>query len=204
MNETATTRIRGAQQAAVPRWLLALMAVILLGLLAGGFWFYRSQEAHHRQIAEANLNAIAKLKVEQIVQWRRERLADAGFIMEGPFYVENMAALMAGSPAAAEKLMTRNRAISRHLGYQDVLLVSPAGEIRLSLSGEKGTVSPALQETVAVAFRARQPMLSDLHKSAADPAAHLDAVAPFFAGSDPDSPPLGAVVMRRDVSRFLY
>ena len=72
-----------------PRWFMAVFALMTLILLAGGALFYRAQERYFRQDAETNLNTIASFKVDQIVQWRAERIGDAAVIMESPFFIDS-------------------------------------------------------------------------------------------------------------------
>ncbi len=79
------------QKAPSSRWLAATFALLLLLLLAGGAWFYRAQEQQLRREAEADLQAIADLKVSQIVGWRAERLADAAVLAHSPLFIEGVA-----------------------------------------------------------------------------------------------------------------
>ena len=61
-----------------PKWLLAVFGLIALAILAGAHWFYKIQEYQLMQKVGDELDAIAHLKADQIVQWRNQRLADAG------------------------------------------------------------------------------------------------------------------------------
>ena len=63
-----------------PRWLAAALAILIIAVMAGGYWFYRDQNQTARKTAQEQLGSIAQLKVSQIVQWRAERLGDAGVI----------------------------------------------------------------------------------------------------------------------------
>ncbi len=68
------------------KWvLIGLFSVIALALMAGGYWFYRNEVQEIRKEKTDNLKAIAGLKVNQIVRWRKERLSDAHLNSEAPF-----------------------------------------------------------------------------------------------------------------------
>ena len=69
------------------RWLLLLIALVFIGLLAGGTWFYREQEQYVRREVEQELNTIAELKAGEIARWRRERIADAMILLRSPYFV---------------------------------------------------------------------------------------------------------------------
>ena len=53
------------------------LAVLTAGVIAAGIFYYRSQLASCRADAHDRIGAIADLKVDELVLWRKERLADA-------------------------------------------------------------------------------------------------------------------------------
>ncbi len=59
------------------RGFLVVLGLVLTLAIAAGFWIYRTEEARADLKAHVGMEAIARLKVDQIVQWRGERLADA-------------------------------------------------------------------------------------------------------------------------------
>ena len=187
-----------------PRWLVAILALAVLVLLAGGVWFYRSQEQQLRQHAEEQLEAIADLKVNQIASWRAERLADAAVIAADPFFIEGVAQWLADPQSEqVEYILARFRSVKEQYGYYDVLLVDATGQVRLSLSGR---LDPLDEETVQVvtALRDRQPTLTDLHPGSGDLPIHMGVIAPLFAANAQADEPVGAVILQSDATQFLY
>ncbi len=91
-----------------------------------------------------------------------------------------------------------------YYGYEDVLLVDTAGEVRLSLSGQPGPLHADTAQVLAAALQERQPLLTDLHASPDDPRPHIGVVAPLFAGPDGTGGPVGAVVLQSNAEQFLY
>ena len=193
------------QKNTFPRWLMAALVVVVVAVLAGGAWFYRSQEQHLQHSAEAELQTIARLKMDQIVGWRAERLADAAMFTDSPFFVEGVARWMA-SPRAedTEKILSRFRADQRYSYYSDVWLVDAGGQVRLSLSGHPGPLHAEVAQALALAVRERRPVLTDLHLGADDQPPRLSAVAPLFAPNSETTEPLGAVILQTDAQQFLY
>ena len=61
------------------------MLAVVIGV---GVWLHHVEEASADHKAHANLEAIARLKVDQIVQWRGERLADAVDLMSSSYLIE--------------------------------------------------------------------------------------------------------------------
>lgn len=187
------------------RWLMAVLILTLLILLAGGTWFYRSQQRQLRQRAERNLQAIAQLKMNQIVAWRAERLGDAATLTESPFFTDAAAQALENPQAGRQdEILAQFKALQKSHHYDDILLIDAAGQIRLSLGGRLGLVHEDVSQALHRALQDRQPVLTDLHRGPGDLPPHLDAVAPLFTGNESGGEPVGAVVLQIDASQFLY
>ena len=55
---------------------ILIFFLLATGIVTGGYFSYRSYEKNYRAEVEQQLSAIADLKVNQLVQWRKERLGD--------------------------------------------------------------------------------------------------------------------------------
>ncbi|RJX25961.1 MAG: GAF domain-containing protein [Desulfurivibrio sp.] len=189
-----------------PRLLLAMLAAGLLILLSGGIIYHRSQEQQLRAKAEEDLAAVARLKAEQIMQWRAERLADAAVVTASPFTAAALTSWLAGPlPELRDAILAHFRILQQQYHYHDILLADVDGRVLLSLSGRPDLLlhQDALR-FLAEALRRRQPLLSDLHSGPAGLASHLDVIAPFFAGDPGSGQPAGAVILQSDARQFLY
>ena len=65
------------QQTTPAAWLLLLFLVLAGCITVMDVRYLNRSQANARSAAEVELEAIADLKVQQLVNWRRERLADA-------------------------------------------------------------------------------------------------------------------------------
>ena len=187
------------------RAVYAGMGLALLGVLAGGAWFYWAQEQQVRREVEADLEAIARLKADQIVQWRAERLGDAAVLMGSQFFGAGVTRWLTDPQAdLAEKILARFRAMQLHNRYSDVLLVDARGQVRLRRSGRTDALAAPELEGLATAFRTRQPVLSDLHTEPAGLPPHANLIAPLFQKTGADLQPIGAVVFEIEARQFLF
>ena len=64
----------------IPWFLITVFVLLVTGILFAGFRFYQQQQNRIKSEAQNYLIAIADLKVNQITQWRRERIADGDHI----------------------------------------------------------------------------------------------------------------------------
>lgn len=188
-----------------PRWLIVASGLAMLALIGGGYWFYFYQERHLRQNSQANLQAAAQLKTNQIAEWRSEQLRDAAAIMGSTFLAEAVEQFFADSRAElAEKILSQFRAMQQLFHYRDVMLVGRDGQVRLSLSNHLGSLQEDAIQSLAEALRERKPVLSDLHVGPADLPPHIDLVAPLMSETRNTKDPVGAVVFQLDARQFLY
>ncbi len=184
------------------RWFL--MGLIFMGLLliGGGIWLFRTQQAALRADAEADLAAIAELKADQIAQWCAERLGDAAVIMDSRSLIEGITRWLADQrPEDAEGILARFRDLQAGYGYDDILLVDAAGQVRLRLSEQDIPLAPEALETVQQAWAERRPLMVDLHVDARGGQPHTGTVAPLF---DEDGAPLAAILLQMNAESFLY
>ena len=179
-----------------------LLLVALLGL---GAWFYRAQKQDLRHQAETQLEAVARLKADQIVAWRQARLDDAAILMERPaFLADARLWLGEGLPKAADETLRRFQSLRKQYRYHDVLLVDPDGTVRLSVSGHAGSYHAGAGAALVAALRERKPVFTELHTETDDPTPHLGVVAPLFSNQGEASRPLGAVILVSDARQFLF
>ena len=167
--------------------------------------FHRTQLAHLRQQVQDELASISGLKIQQLVAWRAERLGDGGVLSDSPFLIEAVARWRSLPTAAlTAQLRARFRSLQHHYGYQDVMLVDPAGQVLLSMTGAAGVVSGDDATALAQALRDRKVLLSEIHSGPEHPFPHLNVVAPLFDGDSTNATAVGALFLVADARQALY
>ena len=179
-----------------------LFAAIVVGVVAGGYGFYRVSGARIRLDKYNELAAIGELKAGQIVQWRQERLDDAIKNAESPLFRKAVAAWLkdSGNPALRGEFVERLKLEQRVKGYTDALLLDPDGRILLAAKDDPGPVDDATMKALAQAIEGKQAVLSELFRSP-DGNVYLDAVAPV---SDAGNQPIAIAILRSDANKYLY
>jgi PAS domain S-box-containing protein len=172
----------------------------ILAVVAGSLWFYHSQRQYLGRRAEIDLDSIARMKVDGIVTWRKDRLADASMLVQSALIREAMMKWLAGGdPQGSQPLLDEFRTLQSTYAYSDVRLADSSGKVRLSLCGRNDALAPEVARAVADAGRERKPVLTDFYAAAGEPP-HLDVVAPLLAGGSP----VGALILQNDASQVLF
>jgi len=179
------------------------LTLLVLGAPIGGYWIIQNNLQQAKTLINDQVNSIARLKVQQITTWRKERLADAELLRVNPAIVTDLLRCLANGTAPRERgeAKTYLDAMSRYYGYEGFLLIDTQGTIRYSSLGSgQVTLDEEGQAALAEAWRTRGTVMSDLHAGAEYPYPHLGIIAPLFQGSAP----AGAVLLLVDARQTLY
>jgi PAS domain S-box-containing protein len=185
-----------------PFFAAALFLVLLAVIVAGAWYYYQHQEKNFRIKVQDELSAVANLKMEQIVSWRKERLADAEILSTGSM-------LISGS-GLEETIRDRFRRIGpllvaykKDFGYYSLIVTDIAGRVLENIGDT--TRAPLYVDTAAIlqVVSEKKTKVVDFYRCPACGRIHLDVLVPVFAG-DTGSAVAGVAVLRRDPSNFLF
>ncbi|MCX7826706.1 MAG: hypothetical protein N2689_14280, partial [Verrucomicrobiae bacterium] len=124
-------------------WAVAVYAALAAAVAAAGWLHLRSQQADARRKAEDQLNTIADLKVQQIADWRRERLNDGTFFAQAAFVRRDVRAFLdAPASAAKAELLSWLTLLKGGDRYARVWLFDARGELRLMLPDDENRPGP--------------------------------------------------------------
>jgi PAS domain S-box-containing protein len=160
---------------------LGVFAVLTLAFGAAGAIAHRVAEAEFRASRAAELGAVVALKVEQVVQWREERLADAATLARDPVLV---AALV--DPRGRRASLGRAELESWFEGLRgfgecvSVALVDPSG-VPLARAGPVDHDPQAVRALVARSAAGGRPVMSGV-RDEQEGGPHLDVVAAVHEG----------------------
>jgi PAS domain S-box-containing protein len=181
----------------------ATLAIPLLVLLCGGLWFYHAEKSAARLKAQQQLAAIAHLKVDQLVAWRKARLDDATLLMNTAPLSKNVTAYFIDSEGTSvEELRNQLHNLQEHGQYAELLVVDLEGRVRLSVNGQQETLN-GYAAALAEALRTCRPVFTDLHTETQQPEPHISLVVPVFSADRHASRPLGAVILINNAAQFL-
>jgi PAS domain S-box-containing protein len=203
---TGKSSIAGRRDSGGAEWLLGLIFVCLAaGIVAAGYFYYRNYEKHYRSEVERQLSAVADLKVGELAQWRKERLADgAVFFKNGSFsglvrrFFENPEDVQAQREIQAwvEKYQTANQ-------YDHVRLLDAQGVTRMSVPAGRPAMSSTVAQRLPEVLRTGQVTFQDFYQNEHDQRVYLAILVPIVDEQEAGRP-LGVLVLRIDPETYLY
>ncbi|MDS4032229.1 MAG: GAF domain-containing protein [Candidatus Contendobacter sp.] len=180
----------------------AVFVSVTLALLAGGYGYYQNEAERIRQEKYQDIATIGELKVNQILQWRRERLANARKTSRSPFFQRALAEWRGApeTPGLRADWRRRLKLEQEAYGYADALLLDPDGRILLAATDDPGPVDSVTQQAITAALASHGAVFSDFYRSPAG-RVYLDTVVPV---PDAEERPLAVLILRSDAVSYLY
>lgn len=183
------------------RLLVVLLCVVVMGLAAGGYYLYRQQE---RSIIEThcdNLQALVKLKADEITAWRQERLGDARMNSSGIIQLLVQQWSSAPTPDLLETIRQRFLVFQQNEGYVNLVLINPQGTVITSLQQKNEGLEPDEQYLVERTLVAGQPVFGDFYYCRNCQRIMLNLAAPIFDSAGQE---VAVLMLIADPERDLY
>ncbi|SPD75254.1 Multi-sensor hybrid histidine kinase [uncultured Desulfobacterium sp.] len=187
---------------AYQRGLALIFVVVAILLAAGGYWFYCSQARAIRNEKYNDLKTIAELKIGQIIEWRKERLADSRIYSSGVLRAGIRRWIRSGNDTALKKAVLKHlEFLSRTGRYQNIIVTDPEGKILISLNPSLVEPESMTRQLVAQAAASRRPVFGDLFRCPFCKSVHLDVAAPILNN---EGLPLAVLMLRSDAEKRLF
>lgn len=184
----------------------SILTFLLLGMLVlfVGRVVYVDTREQYRGEVERQLAAVAELKVSEIVQWRRERVADAN-MLHGNHALARMAEQAWADPPdalAAVELQNWLERIYKSHRFLRILLLDNFGVTRVSIPDDLPPVDELTKEIAWEAFDQKSVAFNDLHRHGPDQEPHLSTVIPLMTADG--ARPVGLLALMLDPGDYLY
>jgi PAS domain S-box-containing protein len=181
---------------------IALFGVLTLGILAGGYFYYRTEVDDARAEKLAQIKAVADLKADQIRKWRQERLDDAGRVANDPLFSQAVADWLRSPNLSRVRrdLLRRLQLEQSASEYTEAILLDLDAHPLLSAGTDHDPADISLKNALGEALARNAAVLSEPYRCSCG-RVHVDAVAPIL---NPDRRPIAIFVLRGDAQTYLY
>jgi hypothetical protein len=187
-------------------WLLGLIfACLAAGIVAAGYFYYRSYEKRFRAEVEHRLSAIAELKVGELVQWRKERLGDGAMLFQNAAFSSLVRRVVAKQvdAEAQRQLQTWVGKYQTANQYAEVRLLDAQGFTRVSVPTDQAPMSSTILRRILEVLRSGQVTFQDFYRNEHDQRVQLAVLVPILDESDAGHP-LGVLALLIDPEIYLY
>ncbi|MCX5653772.1 MAG: PAS domain S-box protein, partial [Planctomycetota bacterium] len=188
-----------------PWHLLVVFTLLAAGIVAVGYIYYHGYEQHHCTEVERQLLAIAELKTDELVDWRRDRMGDAAVFFKNAAF-SALVRRHFGKPDDAEaqsQLRSWLGQFQAGLSYGRVFLLDARDVVRMQVPDTPEPLAPHLPRDAAETLRSGKITFLDFHRGAPDGPIHLTILVPILDEEDGNRP-LGVLAIQIDPAAYLY
>lgn len=185
------------------RLMIFILFFAALFLIIYGLWFYRQQSQTIRLDKINELNSIAELKVNEILQWRKERLADIKIFSDNPFINDafNQWLTSPNNQTTETAILESFQLLKDSYQYRNIILVNKTGSVSLSLDPQFSELDEYTSELVSRAIKDNNIFIGDFYRNMESNQVNLDI---FAAIRGEQNQPVGALILRVDPEAYLY
>jgi PAS domain S-box-containing protein len=185
--------------------LVLVFVLLAVGIVTVGGLYYRGYENRYRAEMEQQLSAIAALKVDELVQYRQERLGDGSIFFKNAAFsaLVRRAFDNRRDTAAHAELRTWLEKYQKHDQYDGVFLLDDRGAEWMAVPEGRLPVASVIVQRVPEILRSRETALQDFHRNEHDQKVYLTVLVPIFDGQA-GRRALGILGLRIDPQTHLY
>ncbi|MDP2997191.1 MAG: ATP-binding protein [Bryobacterales bacterium] len=183
--------------------LILILAFLAAGIVTAGYLYYRNYEKQYRAEVEGQLSAIAGLKVGELAQFRKERLADAAVLFRNVSFSALIRRFLE-NPGDADAQHQIQAWIGKYQAqYDRVYLLDTRGATRMSAPAAPEPVDAIISRRASEILRSELVTLQDFYRNEHNQRIYLAVLVPIFDERN-GGRPLGVVVLRIDPETYLY
>lgn len=185
-------------------YLIVVFLLLSLAVSITGFFAYHKYSKAMRSINQQQLAAVAYLKVQQIISWRKERTVDA-LSIQNPIISRSIHQFLENpSIGNRQEILALVESIYSAYDYENIMLFDAQDKLRMSANNKGLHVERPYAVSAAQMIAAPQIYFSDLHK--AEDSAHVeqDIFVPIMIPKGLETVLVGYVQLLMYAEDFLF
>lgn len=186
--------------------LIGFFLLLSVTIIGGGTFYYRAEEKAVKNNHLANLKSISRLKIDQIVSWRRESFNDLKATAEGPLFritLEEWIKTGKKEDKNKELLISRLNVARTNYQYESIAVLDKGGKIILAVDQHKFKMCDRTHQLFQKTLQTGNLIFGDFYQCPGFRKIMLDLMAPISTRVK-DAQVMGVLVLRIDPQVFLY
>lgn len=182
--------------------LIIIFIILAAGIVASGVVYYVNYQRKYQQEVERQLSAIANLKSAGLIQYRKERLADAEVFFNNEIfsgYVDRYIKGIQKKQAELQIKMWLNHVQSPNQ-IDFIALTDTKGQVLLTVPENNVPIDSLLLHRIGQLRAMREIIFQDFYTNSINKKVYLSILVPLIHRGSLS----GVLILRIDPSRFLY
>jgi PAS domain S-box-containing protein len=190
----------------IPWRLIVIFIFFSIAIIVGGIFFYKSQRNRIFTENQNSLTAISILKIEQIEQWRKERLGNAATIRNNEPLIRSIKQYLKdeNQPDLRRELLKWMESVYISFDYSGVCILDTLLKTRLSISRIDSVGTGNLKNELSMFLDKQIIVFKDLHRTQNKGSIHMDLLIPLIESNKGNTRPFGILILRIDPDKILF
>ena len=180
-----------------------MTSFVSLFLVLGGYLYIQHESRVIRNDKYNELKAISGLKLNQIIQWRKERIADIIALSQSPLFQDAIECSFSSKNNSALKAKLKSLLVltKQEYKYTITFITSAKGELFLSSDTGFKTVDSITILHINEAVLQKEIIFTDFYYNKFSKQICLDILSPLI---DKNHVPIAVLILRVDPNEYLY
>ncbi len=183
---------------------IIVMVLLIFGIAGLAIIAIKYYENQYLDQVRSQLTSISKLKVAEIETWRSERITDAKYYFNNPFFSRAIEDYLkdGGTSETNAEISHWFAAIKNNPEYSEIFLLDSVGSLIIDISSVSQSSIEILLEDIQTAYQSKNILVKDFYRKSINDPICLSILVPVF--STDDESPLAVLVLTIDPQVYLY
>jgi diguanylate cyclase (GGDEF)-like protein/PAS domain S-box-containing protein len=186
---------------------IIIFVIFSAGILTLAYDYYRTIEVKFRYQVESELLAVSKLKTDQLVLWRKERVGNA-ILSQNILITASIKRLLANPDSLSpqqemQDWLTQYINYFGQQGYDYAYFLDTKGVTRLSIPAQANGLDAFIKDQALASMQTGEVKLQDFYRDTSSQRIYMALIVPLL-DKKANNQALGAFVIRIDPAIFLY
>jgi PAS domain S-box-containing protein len=189
----------------VPKLSILIFCFISIIIILTGYFFYKVREEKNKADIFSHLSYITKLKSDEIISWRNERLIDATDLRENQSLINDIHEwfLNKNNPTIKSRIQDWLKYLSSNINYGNVYLMNTNLGIELQANDKKYLDSSEMNY-LRNSVISKKISFTDLHRSLYNNLINMDLIIPLLHPNSKNGNAIGVVVITIDPAKVFF
>ena len=175
--------------------ILSIWFFFILIITISSIVFYRSEKKDAINLLRKDIKSTTNTKVTRILEWHKNRLADAQMFSQSPFFVSAVNDFMKNNNQVLKsKIEKRLNLININNHYTTLAIIDKYSNVIINVGDSIDKIDTLTKEYITQVFNEKKILFTDFYECKTHNSLHLDYIAPLI--NDNDSTIFAAIIFR--------
>ena len=186
-------------------FMVLFFVIMAVMIIASSYVYYQNYEKNYKLEIDHQLTAVSDLKVNELVDWKTERMGDAGIFFHNPLFSSRVRHLVNGDNDTETRgeLRAWLEKELMYTQYSRVYVMDTAGTLHMSVPDTQRPVATAVVQQLPKVLVSGNITIFDFYRDDNDQKVYIAIIVPIY-DDQRRGQPLGFVAFQVDPEKHIY